>query len=353
MTDISKVLELEKNYPDVNAMDKAKEQWDSVAKPLNSLGKFEKAVIQLAGIYGEHNFEIKNKAVLTYCSDNGVVEEGISQSDSSVTATVALSMAAGKANINVMAGKAGAEVYPVDIGIKESVSHENLINKKVAKGTKNIAHEAAMTDKQCLKAIKTGIELVGELKEKNTDIIAIGEMGIGNTTTSSAMSSVLLNRSVRELTGRGAGLSGEALDRKIKTIIQAIKVNKPDSNDAFDILKKLGGFDIAAMAGTCIGGMVYGVPIVVDGVISAVAALTAVRMVPECSPYILASHSSKEPAQELLLKDMGKSAIIYADMCLGEGTGAVLLFPLLDIALAEYSTAHRFKEIDMEPYKPL
>lgn len=353
MTDISKVLELEKNYPDVNAMDKAKEQWDSVAKPLNSLGKFEKAVIQLAGIYGKHNFEIKNKAVLTYCSDNGVVKEGISQSDSSVTATVALSMAAGKANINVMAGKAGAEVYPVDIGIKESVSHENLINKKVAKGTKNIAHEAAMTDKQCLKAIKTGIELVGELKEKNTDIIAIGEMGIGNTTTSSAMSSVLLNRSVRELTGRGAGLSGEALDRKIKTIIQAIKVNKPDSNDAFDILKKLGGFDIAAMAGTCIGGMVYGVPIVVDGVISAVAALTAVRMVPECSPYILASHSSKEPAQELLLKDMGKSAIIYADMCLGEGTGAVLLFPLLDIALAEYSTAHRFKEIDMEPYKPL
>jgi nicotinate-nucleotide--dimethylbenzimidazole phosphoribosyltransferase len=292
--------------------------------------------------------------VLTYCSDNGVVEEGISQSDYGVTAAVALSMAAGRANINIMAAKAGADVYPVDIGIKTSVKHMNLIKKKVAKGTKNIAHGPAMTEKQCLKAINTGIDMVGELvRKKNVDIIAIGEMGIGNTTTSSAMASVLLNRSVRELTGKGAGLSHEGLDRKVNTILNAIKINKPDRNDAFDILRKLGGFDIAAMAGTCIGGMMYGVPIVVDGVISAVAALTAIRMVPECSPFILASHSSTEPAQEHLLRSMGKSAIIYADMCLGEGTGAVLLFPLLDIALAEYNTAHRFAEIDMEPYKAL
>jgi nicotinate-nucleotide--dimethylbenzimidazole phosphoribosyltransferase len=324
-----------------------------VAKPLNSLGKFETTLIQLAGIYGTHSFNFNNKAVIIYCADNGVVEEGISQSDSSVTSMVALSMAEGRANINIMAGKAGAKVYPVDIGIKNRVSHKKLINRKVAKGTQNIAHGAAMSDEQCMKAIMTGIELVGGLKKKKVDIIAIGEMGIGNTTTSSAMSSVLLKRSVRELTGRGAGLTNEAYDRKIKTIVQAIKVNKPDGNDAYDVLKKLGGLDIAAMAGTCIGGMVYGVPIVIDGVISAVAALTAVRMVPECAPYIIASHSSKEPAAELLLRDMGKSAILYADMCLGEGTGAVLLFPLLDIILAEYNTAHTFSEIDLEPYKPL
>jgi nicotinate-nucleotide--dimethylbenzimidazole phosphoribosyltransferase len=353
MTDICEILEIERNYPDVASMDKAKEQWDNVAKPLNSLGKFEKAVIQLAGIYGSYDFEINNKAVLTYCSDNGVVEEGVSQSDYSLTATGALSMASGNANINIMAKKAGAVVYPVDIGIKTPVSHKNLIKKKIAKGTKNITHGAAMTEKQCLKAIKTGMDLVGALKKKNTDIIAIGDMGVGNTTTSSAMSSVLLKRSVRELTGKGAGLSHEAYDRKVNTILNAIKVNNPDRQDPFDILRKLGGFDIAAMVGTCIGGMVYGVPIVIDGVVSAVAALTAIRMVPECSAYILASHSSREPAQELLLKDMGKSAIIYAEMCLGEGTGAVLLFPLLDIAMAEYSTARRIEDIELEPYKAL
>jgi nicotinate-nucleotide--dimethylbenzimidazole phosphoribosyltransferase len=150
---------------------------------------------------------------------------------------------------------------------------------------------------------------------------------------------------VRELTGKGTGLSHEALDRKINTILNAIKVNNPDRDNPFDILMKLGGFDIAGMAGTCIGGMVYGVPIIVDGVISAVAALTAIRLVPECSPYILVSHSSKEPAQEHLLKDMGKSAIIYADMCLGEGTGAVLLLPLLEIAMAEYNLPLSYDEI--------
>jgi nicotinate-nucleotide--dimethylbenzimidazole phosphoribosyltransferase len=345
MTDIYEALEITKSYPNDTAKDLARKQWDSVAKPLNSLGKFEQAVIQLAGIYGSPDFEINNKAVIVYCSDNGVAEEGISRMDSVVTSKMALSMAAEKASINTMAGKVGATVYPVDIGINVPVKHKNLINKKVAKGTKNILHGAAMTEKQCLKAIKTGINLVGDLKNKDVDIIAIGDMGIGNTTTSSAMASVLLNRSVRELTGKGTGLSYEALDRKINIILNAIKINKPDRDDPFDILMKLGGFDIAAMVGTCIGGMVYGVPIIVDGVISDVAALTAIRLVPECSPYILASHSSSEPASEHLLRDMGKSAIIYADMCLGEGTGAVLLLPLLDIAMAEYHMPLRYEEI--------
>jgi nicotinate-nucleotide--dimethylbenzimidazole phosphoribosyltransferase len=347
MTDICEVLEVEKKYPNEAAMNMARTQWDSVAKPLNSLGKFEKAIVQLAGIYGTHNFEINKKAVLVYCSDNGVVEEGISQSDSGLTASVALGMAEGRANINVMAKKAGAEVYPVDIGIRTVVNHKNLIKKKVAKGTKNIAHGVAMTEKQCLKAIKTGIDLVGQLKNKDVDIIALGEVGVGNTTTSSAMASVLLGRSVRELTGRGAGLSQEAFDNKINTIFNAVKLNNPDRSNPFDTLRKLGGFEIAAMVGTCIGAMKYNIPVIIDGVISAVAALTAVRLVPECSPYILVSHASKEPASEFLLKSMGKSPIIYADMCLGEGTGAVLLFPLLDIALAEYNTPYRDEDLEM------
>ncbi|MBO5144650.1 MAG: nicotinate-nucleotide--dimethylbenzimidazole phosphoribosyltransferase [Lachnospiraceae bacterium] len=352
MTDLYKELKLQVNYPDTTAMELAKEQWDNVAKPLNSLGKFETAVIQLAGIYGTHIFHLKNKAVLTYCADNGVVSEGISQSDSSVTAMVAESMAEGRANINIMAQKAGAQVYPVDIGIKEDVCHPKLLNKKIAYGTGNIAEGAAMSAEQCLKALRVGIELVGELKEKDYQMIAIGEMGIGNTTTSSAMASVLLDRPAGELTGRGAGLSDSALARKINVIRKAVEVNRPDKKDAFDVLQKLGGFDIAAMAGTCIGGMVHRIPIIMDGVISVVAGLTAMRMIPECAPYIFASHVSKEPAGALLLEAMEKSAVLHADMCLGEGTGAVLLFPLLDIIMAEYGTAHTFREIELEPYTP-
>lgn len=352
MTDLYKELGIHVNYLDTIAMELAKEQWDSVAKPLNSLGAFETAVIQLAGIYGTHIFNLMNKAVLTYCADNGVVSEGISQSDSSVTAMVAKSMAEGRANINIMAQKAGAQVYPVDIGMKEDVCHPKLLNKKIAHGTGNIVKGPAMSAEQCLTALRTGIALVGELKDKGYQMIAIGEMGIGNTTTSSAMASVLLGRRVEELTGRGAGLSDNALARKISVIKKAVEVNKPDRQNAFDVLQKLGGFDIAAMAGTCIGGMVYRIPIVMDGVISVVAALAAMRMIPECAPYIFASHVSKEPAGAILLDAMQKSAVLHADMCLGEGTGAVLLYPLLDIIMAEYGTAHTFHEIELEPYTP-
>lgn len=351
-TNLCEELKIEIKKPDSTAMKMAKKQWDSVAKPLNSLGKLEEMIIQLAGIYGTHIFHIKNKAVLTYCSDNGVISEGISQSGGEVTAMVAESMAEGRANINIMAQSVGARVYPVDIGMFTDVAHPNLLQRKVANGTGNIADGAAMSRKQCLKAIKTGIELAAHLKNEGVSMIAIGEMGIGNTTTSSAMASVLLGKPIEEMTGRGAGLSDEALARKISVIKKAIEKNDPNAEDAFDVLCKLGGFDIAAMAGTCIGGMIYGVPVVMDGVISAVAALAAVRMVPECTDYILASHVSKEPAGAQLLEAMGKKAILHADMCLGEGTGAVLLFPLLEAALAEYSTAHTFTEIELEPYTP-
>lgn len=338
--------------PDQAAMRRARQKWDSIAKPLHSLGTFEELIVQLAGIYGSSEFDLKQKAVIVYCADNGAVSEGVAQSDSSVTFSVAESMADGKANINIIAKSVGADVYVADVGMITDSGNENIITKKAANGTGNIAAGAAMSAEQCRFAIRTGVDMVGRLSTEGVSIIATGEMGIGNTTTSSAMASVLLGRAPTEITGRGAGLSDKGFERKISVIQRAIEINKPNPQNAFEVLQKLGGFDIAAMAGTFIGGMLYSTPIVMDGFISSVAALAAVKMVPECSPYILASHASKEPAASYVLEALGKKAVIHADMCLGEGTGAAMLFPLLDAAYAEYTSAHTFDDIKLEPYMP-
>lgn len=195
--------------------------------------------------------------------------------------------------------------------------------------------------------------MVEELKNKGYSLIATGEMGIGNTTTSSAVASVLLNEEVEKMTGRGAGLSSEGMTRKINAIKKAIEINQPDPTDGVDVLSKVGGFDIAGMAGLFIGGAVYGVPIVIDGFISAVAALAAARICPLVKEYMLASHVSKEPAAHLILEALGLSAPLHCDMCLGEGTGAVVLFPILDLACGVYNGMSTFQDIQVEEYKPL
>ena len=205
--------------------------------------------------------------------------------------------------------------------------------------------EPAMTKEQAVQAIETGIEMVETLKAKGYGIIATGEMGIGNTTTSSAVASVILKRPVEEMTGRGAGLSSEGLNRKITAIKKAVALHKPNPEDGIDVVSKVGGFDIAGIAGLFIGGAVYKVPIVIDGVISAVGALVAVTICPQCKDYMLASHVSKEPAGQLLP--------LHCDMCLGEGTGALNLYPLLDTAVAVYYGMSDFSGIGMEAYVPL
>ena len=195
--------------------------------------------------------------------------------------------------------------------------------------------------------------MVGELKEKGYQIIATGEMGIGNTTTSSAVAAVLLKEQVENVTGRGAGLSTEGLTRKIHAIHRAIERNRPNPEDGVDVLSKVGGFDIAGLAGVFLGGAVYRVPIVIDGFISAVAALAAVTICPTAGDYMLASHVSKEPAARMILDKLGVSATLHADMCLGEGTGAVAYFPILDMACAVYNGMSTFQEVHIEEYKPL
>lgn len=333
-----------------SAMELCRKKWDSIAKPLHSLGKLEDYLVQIAGITGSAGFVPEKKGLVIMCADNGVVEEGVTQSGQEVTALVSENFLSCQATAAILCKKAGADVIPVDIGIAKDTI---LLNRKIAYGTKNMAKEPAMTREEAEKAIWTGIELVKELSEKGYRILATGEMGIGNTTTSSALAAVLLGREVEEVTGRGAGLSSEGLERKISVIKKAIALHSPGFCDTVDVLAALGGLDIAGLAGIFIGGAIHHIPIVIDGFISSVAALTAVRICPQCRDYMLVSHVSKEPASLMVLKELGMEAPLHCDMCLGEGTGAVMLFPLLDLAYEVYTKMSTFDEIELEAYQPL
>ncbi|MCR1838753.1 nicotinate-nucleotide--dimethylbenzimidazole phosphoribosyltransferase [Murimonas intestini] len=335
---------------DEEAKKACKRRWDSIAKPLNSLGKLESYLIKIAGMTGTSAISLEKKALVVMCADNGVVEEGVTQTGQEVTAIVSENFLKEQATASIMCRETGTDIFPVDIGI---AADTNIINKKIAYGTRNMTKGPAMTREEAEKAIMTGIEMVGELKEKGYKIIATGEMGIGNTTTSSAVVSVLTGLPVENVTGRGAGLSTEGLGRKINAISRAIKINRPDPEDGIDVLSKVGGFDLAGLAGVFLGGAVHKVPVVIDGFISAAAALAAVRICPKAREYMLASHVSKEPAAAMLLEKLELEAALHCDMCLGEGTGAVALMPLLNLACAVYNGMSTFQDINVEEYKPL
>ena len=335
---------------DTAAMSRAKARWDGIAKPLDGLGKLETAVIRIAGITGSEALSLDRRTVLVLCADNGVVKEGVTQTDSSVTATMARRIAEHRSSVCLMAKTARAEVIPVDLGMVRRA--EGVRDLHAANGTANMAEGPAMTETQTLQAIETGIRLAKERKAAGDDILVTGEMGIGNTTTSAAIASVLLHLPVEAVAGRGAGLSDAGLLRKREAIKRAIAVNKPDPADAFDVLQKLGGFDLAGLVGLYIGAAACRMPILIDGLISSVAALVAARLVPNCVTAMLASHCSKEPVAEAILDELGLSAILYADMKLGEGTGAVCMLPLLDMALAVYHGSVSFAETGIDPYVP-
>ena len=329
----------------------AQEAWNNIAKPLHSLGKLEDLVCQMAGIYRTLDFSIDKKGLLIFCADNGVVEEGVSQTGQEVTGVVAENFLDEQSCAAIMCKRAGVTIRPIDIGmIKDTPRVEK---RKVCYGTRNMTKEPAMTREEAIRGIETGITLVQEMKERGYRILAIGEMGIGNTTTSSAMTSIFLNLPVEEVTGRGAGLSDEGLSRKKEAIRKAIALHHPNAADPVDVLAKVGGLDIAGMAGVFIGGAALGMPVVMDGFISCVSALIAIKICPQVSDHIIASHVSKEPAAHLILKELGKEAIIHAGMCLGEGTGAVALFPMMDLSCAVYNSMSTFGDINVEQYEEL
>lgn len=332
-------------------VEKSKLRWDSIAKPLKSLGKLEWAVSAMAGIFGSDNYDIDKKALVVMCADNGVVEEGVTQTGQEVTAIVAENFLDEKSCAAIMCRQTGTKIRPIDIGM--AVDTPRVEKRKIAYGTKNFAKEPAMTIEQAEDAIVTGIEIVKEMKEDGYKIIATGEMGIGNTTTSSAICAALLGVEVEAVTGRGAGLSTEGLNKKISVIKDALSKYKCDKKEPLRVLADVGGFDIAGMAGLFIGGAVYHIPVVIDGFISAVAALTAVNICKDVADFIIPSHVSAEPAGKLVLDSLGKEAFLTCDMCLGEGSGAVAIFPLLDMAIAVYKGMGTFDENNIETYVPL
>jgi len=333
-------------------MDEARARWDSLAKPLGSLGLLEDAVVQIAALTGSADVKLSRRTLLVLCADNGVVAQGVTQSDSSVTAAVARALGAGESTVCYMARRADCRVLPVDVGILEFSGAPGVLNRRVRNGTADITQGPAMSREECVRAIQTGMELVREQREAGADILAAGEMGIGNTTTSSAAAAVLLSRPPAELVGRGAGLSDAGLARKRAAVERAIAVNRPDPADPVDVLSKVGGLDLAGLCGIYLGGAKYQVPVLLDGFISTVAALCAVRLWPEASKALLASHVSAEPAGALVLEALGKKPLITAGMRLGEGSGAVAALPLLDLALAVYQSGHVFDKIGIEPYTP-
>lgn len=328
-----------------------RKRWDSIAKPLHSLGWMEDAIARIAGAQHTSDVRTDRKILVPLCADNGIVEEGVTQTGQEVTAIVAENFLDEKSCAAIMCRESGAEIRPIDIGM--AVDTPRVEKRKTAYGTKNFAKEPAMTKEEATRTIETGIHLVGELKEQGYCLIATGEMGIGNTTTSSAVAASLLGVPAEEMTGKGAGLSDSGLNKKIQVIQDAIYRWDLNHADPVTVLSCVGGFDLAGMVGMYLGGAYYHVPVLIDGFISSVAALIAIRICPEVKGYMLASHVSKEPAARLVLQEVGLEPIIDGGLCLGEGSGAAAVFPLIEMAAKIYHQMSTFEQINVEAYQPL
>lgn len=337
--------------PDDLVEARAHERWNQIAKPVGSLGELERLVERIAALTGDEHVDVNKRCVVVLCADNGVVAQGVSQSGADVTRLIAANAVRGISSINKMCEPVGMDCVPVDMGMFEPLPLDGLRDCRIAAGTGDISLGPAMTREQALEAIRVGVELVGGLADKGYRLVATGEMGIGNTTTSTAMTCAFVGADPSELTGPGTGLSPEGVRHKAEVIRRALDVNMPDPSDPLDVLSKLGGFDIAAMCGLFLGGAVHRVPVVIDGFISAVAAYCAWRLRPECKGAMLSSHLSAEPGAAVLLERMGLSPVIHANMHLGEGTGAACLVPLLDMALNLYTTGPTLYDCGITTYK--
>lgn len=344
---------LDKILPlDEKAMIAAQARLDSLTKPLGSLGTLEEIIVRLSGINYTAFPQADNKAIVIMCADNGVVEEGVSSCPKSVTASVTENFTRGITGINVLSRLTNSRLVIVDMGVDAEITNSRILNKKIRRGTWNIGKGPAMTRGEAVKCILTGIELVKELKDQGINMLATGEMGIGNTSTSSAVAAMLTDEPVEKMVGVGSGLSKAALDNKIHVIKKAININRPEKNDPMDVLAKVGGFDIAGLAGCFLGAAVYRVPIMIDGFISAAAALTAVRIHSGVRNFIFPSHGSAEPGNELIMKALDMEPMLNLKMRLGEGSGAALGLQLIDSAIAAYTGMGSFDDAEIEQYVP-
>ena len=333
---------------DAQAMEQACKRQSELAKPPGSLGRLEELSIQLAGITGKVCNTVEQKMLLVFCADNGVVHEGVSSCPASVTAAQTVNLARGKTGAAVLARQFGCRLRVFDVGVAATITEPGVTAAKVAFGTKNIAEGPAMSEAETLQAVFVGVEAVREAVKEGAQVIGVGEMGIGNTTTSAAVLASLTGNSVRAVTGKGAGLTQAAYEHKCAVIERAIAINCVSKDDALCVLAALGGLDIAAMAGAFLAAAKYRVPVVIDGFISAVAALCAYRLCPLAREFMIASHASAEIGYQIAIKELALQPLLQLDMRLGEGSGCPPAMMLLEAACAVMNNMATFEQAEID-----
>lgn len=329
---------------DREVMEKAKQRQAELAKPPGSLGMLEDISIRVAGMTGKIHNKADKCRLVVLCADNGVWDEGVSCTPQSVTLSQSINLTRRLTGASTLAKHFGDDVMVVDVGIMTDYNCPAIINRKIAYGTKNFYLEPAMTYEQAERAVCVGLEMADKCAEDGIEAIGVGEMGMGNTTTSAAILSAFTGEPASVTAGKGGGLLEEAYKHKLEVIDGAIANHKPDVNDPIDVLAKVGGFDIAAMAGVFLGAAEHRIPVVIDGFISVVAALVAARLCPNVKDYLIASHASFEPGYQIAIKELGLTAPLLLGMRLGEGSGCPVMFRVMDAAYAIMNEMATFDE---------
>lgn len=339
---------LDKITPSIKEAKKiTREKWDNLVKPIGGLGALEEITVKISGMTGKTINKLNKKAVVVMSADNGVVDEGVSAPPQVFTKILAESTVKGLTGVATFAKFTNTDTYVIDIGMNGEVDHPHIINRKIQKGTKNFIKEPAMTYDEAIRAIEIGIEIGDDLYNKDYDILGVGELGIGNTSTATAVLSTLADLNIDEICGKGAGLTDKQYECKKKTIQRGISINKPDKEDVLDVISKVGGFDIGGMCGLYLSAAKNKRPIVIDGLISSVAALCAVRLNENVRDYILPSHLSNEPGAKYVMKELKLEPILSLGMRLGEGSGCPLAFQILETAIYTLENMGTFEQASL------
>ncbi|MBI3318980.1 MAG: nicotinate-nucleotide--dimethylbenzimidazole phosphoribosyltransferase [Candidatus Omnitrophica bacterium] len=334
---------------DEELMRQAQARLDQLTKPLGSLGRLETLAKHIVGMTGHARPRTRQKTIITMAADHGVAQEGVSAYPQAVTKQMVMNFLRGGAGINVLARHVGARVVVVDMGVAAELdSHPELVSRKIGYGTKNFTHGPAMTREQACAAMQAGLDIVGAEITRGAELIGTGDMGIGNTTSSSAIAAVITGRPIPDVTGRGTGIDDGRYAKKNDVIRRALEVNRPDPSDPVDVLAKVGGFEIAGLVGVILGTAQARRPVVIDGFISGAAALIAVALQPRVTDYLIASHRSQEPGHRLVLEHLGVQPLLDLDLRLGEGTGGALAMPIIEAACNVLNEMATFEEAQVD-----
>lgn len=330
---------------------RAKNRLDHLTKPLGSLGRLEELAQKICAITQKERPSLSHKAIFTLAADHGITAEGVSAYPSEVTPQMVLNFLHGGAGINVLSRLAGARVVIVDVGVASDLSSKDLVSRKIRKGASNFAKGPAMSRQEAIQSIETGINLVEDELKKGLDIVGTGEMGIGNTTPSSAITAAMTGKSAGMVTGQGTGIETGALPHKVQVIEKALALHRPDAKDPLDVLSKVGGFEIGGLAGVILGSAKNRIPVMLDGFISGAAALIAVGLSPVVRDYLIAAHRSAEPGHDAILKHLGLSPLLDLKMRLGEGTGAALGMTIAEASCRILNEMATFEEAQVSEKK--